>query len=102
MPRFQTLEAGDRWTWLTALATWMIFQAQAIMQDTPLPRQKPQQKLTPQRVQQSIGPIFALIGTPACPPKLRGIPPVWPKDRHRTTKTRYPVVKKTPVEVKTA
>jgi len=29
-PRFQTKEAGDRWTELTALACWMIFLARAI------------------------------------------------------------------------
>jgi DDE superfamily endonuclease len=102
LPRFQTKEAGDRWTWLTALATWMIFLAQAIVQDTPRPWQKPQSRLTPQRVQQSIRPLFALIGTPARPPKQRGIPPGWPKGKHRTPKLRYPVVKKTPVAAKTA
>jgi hypothetical protein len=102
LPRFQTKEAGDRWTWLTALAVWMIFLAQAIVEDTPLPWQKPQQKLTPQRVQQSIRPIFALIGTPARLPKPRGIPPGWPKGRRRTPKPRYSVVKKTPILAKTA
>jgi hypothetical protein len=102
MPRFQSKEAGDRWTWLTALATWMIFQARTIIADAPLPWQKAQQRLTPQRVQQSIRPIFALIGTPARPPKRRGIPPGWPKGKRRTPKPRYPVVKKTPVVAKTA
>ena len=102
MPRFQSKEAGDRWTWLTALATWMIFLAQAIVEDSPFPWQKAQQRLTPQRVQQSIRPIFALIGTPARPPKQRGIPPGWPKGKRRSPKPRYPVVKKTPVVVKTA
>ena len=101
MPRFQSKEAGDRWTWLTALATWMIFLAQAIVEDAPLPWQKAQQRLTPQRVQQSIRPIFALIGTPAPPPKQRGIPPGWPKGKRRSPKPRYPVVKKTPVAAKT-
>ena len=101
-PRFQSKEAGDRWTWLTVLATWMIFLARAIVEDAPLPWQKPQQRLTPQRVQQSIRPIFALVGTPARPPKPRGIPPGWPKDKRRTPKSRYPVVKKTPVVSKSA
>jgi hypothetical protein len=101
-PRFQSKEAGDRWTWLTALATWMIFLARPIVQDTPLPWQKPQQLMTPQRVQQSIRPIFALIGTPARPPKQRGIPPGWPSGKSRTPKTRFPVVKKMPVVTKTA
>jgi hypothetical protein len=100
MPRFQSKEVGDRWTWLTALATWMIFLARTIVEDTPLPWQKPQPRLTPQRVQQSIRPIFALIGTPARLPKRRGIPPGWPKGKRRTPKPRHPVVKKTPVVAK--
>jgi len=102
LPRFQSKEAGDRWTWLTALATWMIFLARPMVQDAPLPWQKVQQRLTPQRVQQSIRPIFALIGTPARPSKQRGIPPGWPTGKRRAPKTRFPVVKKTPVAVKTA
>ncbi len=101
-PRFQSKETGDRWTWLTALATWMIDLARPIVQDAPLPWQKPQQQMTPQRVQQSIRPIFALIGTPARPPKPRGIPPGWPSGKSRTPKPRFRVVKKTPVVSKTA
>jgi len=102
MPRFQNKEAGGRWTWLTALATWMIFLARPMVVDSPLPWQKPQLQLTPQRVQQSIRPIFALIGTPARPPKQRGIPPGWPKGRRRMPKPRFAVVKKAPAVVKTA
>jgi hypothetical protein len=102
LPRLQTKAAGDRWTELTALACWMIYLARPIVADTPLPWQKPQQRLTPQRVQQSIRPIFALIGSPARPPKLRGIGSGWPKGRHRTPKPRFTVVRKTPVAAKTA
>lgn len=102
MPRFHTKEAGDRWTELTAIACWMIFLARSIVTDTPLPWQKPQQHLTPQRVQQSVRPIFALIGSPARAPKMRGKAPGWPKGRHRKPKLRYAVVKKTPVAAKTA
>jgi hypothetical protein len=102
LPMFQTKEAGDRWTWLTALAAWIVFLARTIVEDVPLPWQKPQSRMTPQRVQQSLHPIFALIGSPAGPPKRRGKAPGWPKGKLRTPKTRYPVVKKTPVAVKTA
>ena len=102
MPRFQTKEAGDRWTELTAIACWMIFLARSIVEDAPLPWQKPQQRLTPQRVQQSIRPIFALIDSPARPPKLRGKSPGWPKGKRRSPKPRFVVVKKTPAAAKTA
>ena len=101
-PMFQTNEAGDRWTWLTALAAWVVFLARTIVVDAPLPWQKPQPHMTPQRVQQSLRPIFAQIGSPARPPKQRGKAPGWPKGRHRTPKTRFPVVRKTPVTAKTA
>ncbi len=59
LPRFQTKEAGDRWTELTSIVCWMIFLARPIVEDTQLPWQKPQQRLTPQRVQQSIRLIMA-------------------------------------------
>jgi len=101
-PRFQSKEVGDRWTELTALACWMIFLARPIVEDNPYPWQKAQPRLTPQRVQQSIRPIFELIGSPACPPKMRGKAPGWPKGRQRTVKQRHKVVKKTPVVAKSA
>lgn len=102
LPRFQTQEAGDRWTELTALAFWMIFLARSLVADAPFPWQKPQSRLTPQRVQQSIRPIFALIGSPARSPKVRGIGTGWSKGRRRTPKSHYAVVKKTPEVAKTA
>jgi hypothetical protein len=101
-PRFQSKEIGDRWSELTAIACWMIFLARRIVADAPLPWQKPQLRLTPQRVQQSIRPIFELIGSPARVPKKRGKAPGWPQGRQRTLKQRYAVVKKTPVAAKTA
>jgi len=101
-PRFQSREAGDRWTELTALTCWMLFLARAIVTDNPWPWQKAQSHLTPQRVQQSLRPIFALIGNPARLPKPRGKSPGWPKGRHRTPKPRFAVVKKTSTAAKTA
>jgi hypothetical protein len=102
MPRFQTKEAGDRWTELTAIVCWLLYLARPIVEDTPLPWQKPQQRLTPQRVQQSIYPIFALIGSPGRAPKKRGKAPGWPPGRQRALKQRYAVVKKTSAAAKTA
>jgi hypothetical protein len=99
MPRFQSKEAGDRWTELTALACWIIFLAREMVADMPFPWQKPQVRLTPQRVQQSLRPIFAQIGSPARPPKVRGKASGWSRGRSRTPKPRYAVVKKTPEAV---
>ena len=101
-PRFHSKEVGDRWTELTALACWIMFLARPIVEDQPYPWQKVQQRLTPQRVQQSIQPIFEKIGSPARPPKVRGKAPGWTKGSPRAVKQRYKVVKKTPVVAKTA
>jgi hypothetical protein len=87
---------------MPCLTCWMIFLARSIVEDAPLPWQKTQPRLTPQRVQQSIRPIFALIGSPARPPKTRGNALGWQKGKRRTHKQRHAVVKKTPVAVKTA
>jgi len=94
LPRFQHAETGDTWTLLVALAHWMLFLARPLVEDMPLPWQKPQTRLTPQRVRQSLKPIFALIGSPARAPKQRGKPPGWPNGKPRTPKQRYKVVKK--------
>jgi hypothetical protein len=93
-PRFQRAERGDLWTCLVILALWVLYLARQIVEDTPLPWQKFQARLTPQRVRQSLSPIFVLIGSPAQTPKPRGKPPGWPKGRPRTPQPRYPVVKK--------
>ena len=61
-----------------------------------------QQHLTPQRVQQSLQPIFAPIGSSAQPSKKREKAPGWPRGKLRSPKQRYGMVKKTPVAAKTA
>jgi hypothetical protein len=93
-PQFQHKETGDRWSWLVALAVWLLFLSRPIVADHPLPWQKPQNNLTPQRVQQSLPLVFAQFGSPARRPKMRGKSPGWPKGRRRTPKQRFNVVKK--------
>jgi hypothetical protein len=95
-PQFQDKKTGDRWSWLVALALWLFYLARPILQDSPLPWQKPQQRMTPQRVQQALPLIFLQFSTPARAPKVRGKPPGWRKGRARTPKTRFKVVKKQP------
>lgn len=95
-PQFQHKESGDLWSWLVALALWLLYLSRPIVKDQPLPWQKPQSELTPQRVQQSLPLIFGQFGSPARPPKRRGKSPGWPKGRPRTPKQRFKVVKKQP------
>jgi hypothetical protein len=95
-PQFHHKETGDRWSWVVALAVWLLYLSRPIVQDHPLPWQKPQSTLTPQRVQQSLPLIFAQFGSPPRRPKTRGKSPGWPKGRPRTPKQRFKVVKKQP------
>ena len=60
----------------------------------PLPWQKAQTDLTPGRVLQSMGPLFAQLGSPTCPVKQRGKSPGWSKDRKRSPPPRFKVVKR--------
>jgi hypothetical protein len=94
LPRFHSAEPGDAWTWPVALAHRILFLARPLVKDDPLPWQKAQTRLIPQRVRQSLWTIFVQMGTPAQPPKLRGKSPGWPKGKPRTPKERHNVVKK--------
>jgi hypothetical protein len=95
LPRFQTPERCDRWTMLVNIAQWELFLARDLVQDKPLPWQPTQEKLTPERVRQSLAGLFSHIDTPADPPQTRGNSPGWPKGRSRTQLERHKVVKKT-------
>ena len=78
------------------IVTWQLWLAREIIEDSPLPWQKPQpkEKLTPGRVAQSFSRLLVAIGTPAKLPKPRGKSPGWQKGKNRTKKIRYPLVKK--------
>ena len=94
LPRFQDVEACDRWTQLVDVAYWQLFLARPLVQDQPLPWQKPQTTLTPYRVKQGFGSIFSQFGTPAQPPQTRGKSPGWPTGRPRTKPQRFKPVKR--------
>jgi hypothetical protein len=96
LPRFKTPEQAERWSDLMPLLTWELWLARPAITDKPLPWQKPQTTLTPGRVRQSLGALFAQIGTPAHAPKPRGKSLGWPKGRPRAKASRYTIVKKRP------
>ncbi len=77
------------------LMTWELWLARDIVADNPLPWQKSLDNLTPRRVAQAMGSIFASVGTPARPPKPRGKSPGWKSGQLRQRRIRYPIVKKT-------
>ena len=101
LPALSTPAQSQLWSWLIVLASWFIFLAREVVKDQPKPWQKTQTTLTPGRVQQSIGPLLAGIGTPASAPKPRGKSPGWQKGRLREKRTTYPLVKKHPKKAKT-
>lgn len=100
LPALSTPAQSQLWSLLIVLASWFIFLAREVVKDQPKPWQKPQTNLTPGRVQQSIAPLLASIGTPAAAPKPRGKSPGWQKGRSREKRTTYPLVKKHPRNVK--
>ena len=102
VPRFHTPERCDRWTVLLSLAQWQLFLARDVVTDRPLPWQSAQEKLTPERVRQSMGGLFQQIDTPASAPQTRGKSPGWPQGRQRTRPERHPVVKKGQKKAQTA
>lgn len=97
LPKLGTTEKGQRWSNLIPIMTWQLWLGREIIEDNPLPWQKPLpvEKLTPGRVAQSFLGLLFEIGTPAKPPKTRGKSPGWEPGRERNKKPRYPTVKKT-------
>jgi hypothetical protein len=97
LPKLGTTEKGQRWSDLIPIMTWQLWLAREIIEDNPLPWQKPLpgSKLTPGRVAQSFLGLLVEIGTPAKPPKPRGKSSGWDSGKKRHKRTRYPTVKKT-------
>lgn len=102
LPRFQDDLACDRWTQLVDVAYWQLFLARPLVQDQPLPWQKPQARLSPYRVKQGLAPIFCQIGSPAQPPQTRGKSPGWPRGRSRTKPQRFKPLKRGKSKLKSA
>ena len=93
-PKLREPEAGQTWTDLLTIAYWQLWLARPILQDCPLPWQKPQQALTPGRARKAMGGVLSRIGTPAQMPKPRGKSPGRAKGQSPGRYRRYPVIKK--------
>lgn len=94
LPQLSTPQQCERWSDLMPMLTWELWLARDLVAQHHLPWQKPLSVFTPGRVAQSISLLLPEIGTPALSPKPRGKSPGWELGNKRTTKTRYPVVKK--------
>lgn len=93
-PQLSTPEQSACWSDLMPLMTWQLWLARDLVQDCPLPWQKPMTQLSPGRVANSFALLLVRIASPACEPKPRGKSPGWPIGKKRTPRTRYPIVKK--------
>ncbi len=94
-PLLATPKECERWSDLMPFMSWELWLARDIVTDNPLPWQKSLDNLTLGRVAQAMGGVFAVIGTPALPPKPRGKSPGWEAGKKRHRKNRCPIVKKT-------
>lgn len=83
LPQFATPQQCDRWSDLMPFLTWELWLARAIVQDCPLPWQKPQTRLSPGRVCQGMQNLLVTIGTPTRLCKSRGKAPGWPTGKPR-------------------
>jgi hypothetical protein len=84
--------AADRWSWLMALALWMLWLARPLVADQRLPweRPLPPQRLTPVRVRRACPPLFRQLGTPTRPPRTRGISPGRRPGQRPPPRPRFP------------
>lgn len=95
--RLGDTEREERWTWLVMLAYWQLLAAAPCAFDAHRPWQKPMphgRLPTPARVQRDYGHIFAAVGTPARPPKPRGIAPGRPLGYRPAPRPRFDIVVK--------
>lgn len=87
----------ERWTWLVMLAYWQLLLSAPLAADARRPWQKPMppgRLPTPARVQRDYWRIFLAVGTPALPPKRRGISPGRPPGYRPPPRPRFQVIVK--------
>lgn len=94
LPRCHQTDRCDRWTMLVDIATWQVWLARHLVSDQPLPWQKTQTRLTPERIVQGFPALLATLPRLSRPLQPRGKSPGWPVGRLRTPLTRYSVVRR--------
>jgi hypothetical protein len=106
MSAYQTpeLEHEENWWQLTRLAYIQLYLAAPLAQRLPRPWESksvinPSTLLSPSAVQRDFARITRQIGTPADPPKLRGISPGRRSGDQQTPRPWQPIVFKSKKEV---
>lgn len=93
LPKVLDPKPAECWSDLMPFLTWEAWLARSIVEDCPLPWQKPQAQLTPGRVCQGLQNLLSAIGTPAKVCKRRGVAPGWPTGRPRTQRVPCDLVR---------
>jgi len=93
LPRLSTIAQAECWSDMMPFITWELWLAHELVEDTPLPWQKPQTQLSPGRVCQSMQNILVAIGTPTRVCKSRGKSPGWLKGQPRRRRPRFPLIR---------
>jgi DDE superfamily endonuclease len=90
--------AADRWSWLLALALWLLWLARPLVADQRLPweRPLPPERLTPARVRRACGSLLLPLGTPARPVRTRGKAPGRRPGQGLGPRPRHPVIRRHP------
>ena len=89
LPKWQDADRCDRWTMLIETAFWQLHLARQVVQDNPLPWQKKQTNLTPNRTLQSFASLFGQIGSPTRPFQTRQNGKGWVQGKPRTRPPRF-------------
>jgi hypothetical protein len=94
IPQLQQTQGCDTWTNLIDIVYWILYLGRDLVQDCPLPWQKPLKTLTPGRILQGFQLLFPHIGTPTRVVKKRGKSPGWQTGRKRSPPPRFKTVKR--------
>jgi hypothetical protein len=96
LPKLREAESSDHWLMAVQLLEWQLYLARPAVQQKCLPWQKAQaaDRLTPNRVMQSLPLNYSQVGTPVREVRERGKSPGWEVGRERRRPAQYKLVAK--------
>lgn len=96
LPKVREAASSDHWLMGVQLLEWQVYLARNAGRQKCLPWQKEQaaEKLTPNRVMQSLPMNYSQVGTPVCEVRQRGKSPGWEVGRERSRPAKYKLVAK--------
>ena len=91
-PRLRTPEQFSHWTDLVSVVRNTLFLSRDLVEAVRRPWESAHRARTPQQVRRAMGPIIAMLGTPARVCQPRGYSGGWPSGRSRAPVATYKVV----------